>query len=338
MTTPVRDVAITYVDAYPTQVLPGNVVWIDVTVANQGTETETFNVTAYYGDQIIGTIVAWSLPRGTSRWLEFRWDVTGIAEGTYTIRLEAEVVPGETDTADNTYVDGTVTVTVPKITIDPSSGPVGTKVTVNANGLPAHAGLYLTFDDQLMGIVYTSETGELMAVFNVPLSEVGLHFVKVTIGYYAYPWTLEAPFTVIDVAPLDVTVDMGTIYFKGETVRFHVQIALEGVAVDPTYLIAQLLKPDGTTQAMTPSRIGTGLYSVEYVIKGKGSVTGTYTLLVEANYGTDTVSASGTSIKTFLVKPTWERELPKIAALSITSIGLICGMLVLWKREKKRCL
>jgi preprotein translocase subunit Sss1 len=65
---------------------------------------------------------------------------------------------------------------------------------------------------------------------------------------------------------------------------------------------------------------------------------GTYTLVVEANYSTDTVSASGTSIKTFLVKPTWERELPKMAALSIMSIGLIGSMLVLWKREKKRYL
>jgi hypothetical protein len=337
MITPVRDVAITYVDAYPTQVLPGNVVWIDVTVANQGTQTETFNVTAYYDDQIIGTIIAWSLPRGTSRWLEFRWDVTGIAEGTYTIRLEAEVVPGETDTADNTYVDGTVTVVVPKITVDPTSGPVGTKVTVSGHGLPSYYGLYLNFDNQLMGVVYASETGELTATFNIPLSEAGQHVVKVT-SPYMYSWILETPFTVINVAPLDVTVDVGTIYFKGETAKFHIQTVLEGAAVDVTSLIAQLLIPDGTSQALTPIRIGTGLYSVEYVIAGKGSVTGTYTLLVEANYGTDTVSASGTSIKTFLVKPTWERELPKIAALSITSIGLIGGMLVLWKREKKRYL
>jgi hypothetical protein len=188
-----------------------------------------------------------------------------------------------------------------------------------------------------MGVVYASETGELTATFNIPLSEAGQHVVKVT-SPYMYSWILETPFTVINVAPLDVTVDVGTIYFKGETAKFHIQTVLEGAAVDVTSLIAQLLIPDGTSQALTPIRIGTGLYSVEYVIAGKGSVTGTYTLLVEANYGTDTVSASGTSIKTFLVKPTWERELPKIAALSITSIGLIGGMLVLWKREKKRYL
>jgi PKD repeat protein len=338
MVTPVRDIAITYVDAYPTEVMPGRVVWIDVRIENQGTANETFDVVAYYDDHVIGAMRVWSLPRGTSLWLEFGWDTSGVAEGTYTIRLEVDVLPGEIDTADNTYVDGTVTVTVPKITIDPSSGPVGTKVTVSGHGLPTYAGLYLTFDDQLMGIIYTSETGELTAVFNVPLSEVGQHVVKVTIGYYPYPWILEAPFTVINVAPLDVTVDVGTIHFKGDTAEFHIQTVLEGAAVDATSLIAQLLKPDGTTQALTPSRIGTGLYSVEYVIKGKGSMTGTYTLLVEANYDTDTVSASGTNIKTFLVKPTWERELPKIAALSITSIGLVVGMLVLWKREKKRYL
>jgi PKD repeat protein len=338
VTTPIHDVAITYVDVYPTQILPGQVVEISVRVENQGNTAETFNVTAYYDDQIIETIIVWFLPRSGYQWLEFKWDTTGIAEGTYTIRLEADVVPDETDTADNTYVDGAVTVIVPKITIDPSSGPVGTKVTVNGYGLPARAGLYLTFDDQLMGLIYTGETGELTAVFNVPLSEVGQHAVKVTIYYYPYPMALEAPFTVVNVTPLDVAVDVGAIYFKGETAKFHIQTVLQGTAVDATSLTAQLLKPDGTSQALTLTKIDTGLYIAEYRIEGKGSMTGTYTLVVEADYSTDTVSASGTNIKTFLVKPTWERELPKMAALSITSIGLIGSMFVLWKREKKRYL
>jgi hypothetical protein len=337
-TPPVHDVAITYVEVYPTQTLPGRIVDINVRVENQGTANETFNVTAYYDDQRIGTITVWNMPRGLSQWLWFQWNTADIDEGTYTIRLEADVVPGETDIADNTYIDGSVMIIVPRITIDPSSGPTGTKVTINGQGLPAYAGLYLTFDDQLMGILYVRQTGELTATFNVPLSEAGHHVVKVTISYYPNPLILEAPFTVIDVTPLDVALDAGVIYFKGETARFLIQTVLKGTAVDATALIAQLQKPDGTTQALTPSRIGTGLYKVEYIIAGKGAVTGTYTLLVEANYSTDTVSASGTSIKTFLVKPSWERELPKIAALSITSFGLIVGMLVLWKREKKRYL
>ena len=41
----------------------------------------------------------------------FTWDTTGVAKGTYTISVEAEVVDGETETGDNTHVDGTVTVT-----------------------------------------------------------------------------------------------------------------------------------------------------------------------------------------------------------------------------------
>lgn len=336
--TPIHDVAITYVDVSPRQTTPGHIVGIEVEVQNQGTAGETFNVTAYYGDQIIGTARVWYLPRGTYQWLVFDWDTTGVAEGTYTIRLEADVVPGETDAVDNTYVDGAVTIVVPKITIDPSSGPVGTKVTVIGEGLPTYAGLYLTFDDQLMGLLYTNEAGEIAAIFNVPLSEIGPHAVKVTVSYYMYPMILEAPFTVTDAAPLEVTVDVGAIYFKGETAEIYIQTALRGIAVDATSLTAQLRKPDGTTQTLTPNRIDTGLYSAKYKIEGKGALSGAYTLVVEADCNTDTISASGTSIKTFLVKPSWERELPKIAALSITSIGLIAGMLVLWKREKKRYL
>ena len=322
---PIRDVAITFAEAYPTQTLPGNVVRINALVANQGTATETFNVTAYYDDQKIETITVWFLPRSVSQWLEFKWDTSGVAEGTYTIRLEADPVPEETDTADNTYFDGVVTVTVPKITIDRSSGPVGTKVTVNGHGFPASVGLYLNFDDQLMGLIYTNTIGEFTATFNVPLSEVGQHAVKVTV-YYMYPMTVEAPFTVIDVAPLDVAMDVGAIYFKGETAEFHIQTALRGRAVDATSLTATLRKPDGTTQTLILNRIDTGLYIAQYEIQGKGSMTGTYTLVAEAQYSTDTVSASGTSIRTFLVKPTWEREAPKMAALSITSVGLIGGI------------
>ncbi|MGQ9461175.1 MAG: hypothetical protein ACUVRA_08100, partial [Candidatus Bathyarchaeaceae archaeon] len=38
--------------------------------------------------------------------------------GEYTIKAEASMVPGETDIADNTYVDGTVTVKSSPIELD----------------------------------------------------------------------------------------------------------------------------------------------------------------------------------------------------------------------------
>jgi hypothetical protein len=42
--------------------------------------------------------------------LVFKWNTTDVSQGTYTISAVAETVEGEIETADNTFVDGTVTV------------------------------------------------------------------------------------------------------------------------------------------------------------------------------------------------------------------------------------
>jgi hypothetical protein len=333
-----HDVAITYVGVSSTIVMPGQYVTIYTEVWNQGTESETFNVTVFYDNNVIGMTTVWNLLPGEYRWLSFQWNTTGVAKGAYTIRAEADVVPEETDTADNTYIDGIVTVFVPRISISPTSGPVGTKVTVKGYGFPPGAGAYLTFDDNLIGIIYIDAYGNFTASFSVPFSEAGLHSVKVSLSYYPTPIAIEASFTVIDVKSLDVTIDVGAIFFKGETAEFYVQTALNGKPIDISYLNATLYKPDGTIQTLTYQRISTGFYKIKYTLSGKGTMTGTYTLVAEASSITSTVNAYGTSIKTFLVKPTWEREAPKIAAFSISSIALVSAMILLWKKEKKKLL
>jgi len=110
----VHDVAVTSVTPSATEVTAGEVVTITVVVENQGTETETFDVTSYYGSVAIGTQPVTELAADTSETLTFSWDTTGL-EGTYTIKAEASVVPDETDTADNTLTDGTVTVSAPGV-------------------------------------------------------------------------------------------------------------------------------------------------------------------------------------------------------------------------------
>jgi len=110
----VHDVAIVDVVPYPTEVTAGELVSVDVTAENQGTETETFDVTCYYDATVIG-VETITLAAGELITLTFTWDTTGVAEGTYTISAEASVVPDEVDTADNVFVDGTVTVLAPPV-------------------------------------------------------------------------------------------------------------------------------------------------------------------------------------------------------------------------------
>ena len=91
--TSVHDVAIIDLTASSTEV--------NVTVENQGTHTETFNVSAYYtrlSDPLIGTQTL-TLTKGAAATQTFTWSPP--SPGPYEIRAEASIVPGETDVADN---------------------------------------------------------------------------------------------------------------------------------------------------------------------------------------------------------------------------------------------
>ncbi len=96
-------------EAYPTWTAPLN---ITVVVENQGTATETFNITVYANTTEIGTREV-TLAEGANTTLIFNWNLTGVTEGNFTIRAEATVLYGETDTADNTLTDGTVKIKHP---------------------------------------------------------------------------------------------------------------------------------------------------------------------------------------------------------------------------------
>jgi PKD repeat protein len=129
---PVHDIAITSVTVSPTEVYVGDPVYVNVTVANEGTEPETFDVYVYadteitvIGDEItVGTMFNVTLDPGANTTLNFVWDTAGVAEGTYTISAYVPPVEGEEDddicddeddTGNNLFIDGTVTVTLPPL-------------------------------------------------------------------------------------------------------------------------------------------------------------------------------------------------------------------------------
>ena len=95
-----HDVAVISVTASPTMAPGGQPISISVTVQNQGTYTESFNVTAYYNSNIIEKQPL-SLDRGASAALTFTWNTTEADKGDCAISAEASVVPGETDMRDN---------------------------------------------------------------------------------------------------------------------------------------------------------------------------------------------------------------------------------------------
>jgi len=105
-----RDVAIVSVFPSATSIVAGEIVNVSVVVKNEGSATETFEVSAYYDSILIGTSSVVSLSPNTQRNLVFTWNTFGLPDGTYTMKASTNVLPGEIDIDDNTYIDGSVVI------------------------------------------------------------------------------------------------------------------------------------------------------------------------------------------------------------------------------------
>jgi len=116
-----HDIAVTSVTLSSTSVVAGEFVNITVSVENQGTVAEKFDVKVQYVHSdtpynywLIETKTGITLEAGANTSITLAWNTTG-REGTYIIRAVASTVSGETDTEDNTLESNdTVTVTTPK--------------------------------------------------------------------------------------------------------------------------------------------------------------------------------------------------------------------------------
>ena len=139
----VHDINVTKVKPLKTIVGQNYTCCVNVTVLNEGAFTETFNVTLYANTTAIENKTV-TLQSGNSTVLTFRWNTTGWVKGNYTIKAIADTVPGETDTADNTRVDGWVFV-----------GLVGD---VNADGIVDIEDIYLV--SLAYGSLYNSTDGQ----------------------------------------------------------------------------------------------------------------------------------------------------------------------------------
>jgi hypothetical protein len=118
---PIRDVAVTAVSA-PGSVLQNDPADVEVTVANEGALSETFDVSLTDtppGGGVAGTVSGpqtVTLAPGASTTLTFTWDTTGATVGIHRLTATAETLPDETDTGDNSrdaFADVVVLVAAP---------------------------------------------------------------------------------------------------------------------------------------------------------------------------------------------------------------------------------
>jgi hypothetical protein len=87
---------------------------VSITVANTGTASETFSVTVYLNSTAVAAQTI-TLANGTSQTIILRCstNTSGINKGRYIVNATVPPLPNEMNTADNTYVDGWINVTIP---------------------------------------------------------------------------------------------------------------------------------------------------------------------------------------------------------------------------------
>ncbi len=107
-----HDVAVTNVTSYKKIIFRGYTSYFNVTVENHGGFPETFDVSLNASNVKVLTQTINNMSNGTSAIITYNWSTTGFALGNYTMSAYALPVPGETNTADNTFTDGVVTVSI----------------------------------------------------------------------------------------------------------------------------------------------------------------------------------------------------------------------------------
>jgi PKD repeat protein len=104
------DIAVVNVESPYRIAMPGIIVPVEVTVANNGDFYETFNVTAYYNEtHIIGLQEVADLAPSEQQILTYNWDTSGLSLGNYILKANVTIVEEETNTANNELENGSVT-------------------------------------------------------------------------------------------------------------------------------------------------------------------------------------------------------------------------------------
>jgi len=112
--TPTHDIAVSSVVPYKNVVGQGFTTEITVNVENRGDFSETFEVTAYYDSNILGTQTITNIPPLSRLSLTFVWDTTGVSTGYYAITATKDAAVGQANLALEAMETGaTVYVGVP---------------------------------------------------------------------------------------------------------------------------------------------------------------------------------------------------------------------------------
>src|SRR5205809_187104 len=124
---PVHDIAVTQAGASPLSAAVGTPIYVGGWVMNQGTQTESVDVTVYAGSIVVGTATVQDLAPNAFAGVSLTWNTSAVEPGSYQLRVEAAALRNETDLGDNTLVGATIEIH-PLIEAMASANPIDTDV------------------------------------------------------------------------------------------------------------------------------------------------------------------------------------------------------------------
>ncbi len=109
----IRDLKVTNVNASRNWVYEGWDVNITATVKNNGNQKETFWLAVFYNNTVIANCTIENLPPNNETTRTFTWNTENVTACiNYTIMAKVQILPYETNTADNQYLDGYIKVRI----------------------------------------------------------------------------------------------------------------------------------------------------------------------------------------------------------------------------------
>jgi PKD repeat protein len=105
-----HDVGIVSVATSTYQVCKNQTFSVYVVIKNNGTASEIFNVTTFYGTNVIDTQHNIALGSGSNITLTFVWNTINLTVGNYIISANVSTIPEETNIDDNVFIDGSIKV------------------------------------------------------------------------------------------------------------------------------------------------------------------------------------------------------------------------------------
>ena len=226
----------------------------------------------------------------------------------------------------------------PILTVSPSSGLIGTQVTVHGSGFvnPSQGPfafpveIQVTFDDQLIGLFFI-QGSSFNFTFNIPVSQTGIiHQIH---AKELFPSNLDVQTSFLVLAPpntLSVTVSSGTIYFRGDTATVFAVTSINGQPASVTSLQIILILPNGTSITLPAVLMSNGVYRATFAVLVRG-VFGTYAVIVKAH---QTGSSDAFALTSFQVKPTWLQSNSRNITIAsiIGAIGALGFVAVAWQK------